>query len=203
MLRARERLAIQTVLPTLTTAWSFIALEKSFSPLETVAPDGLATGRAGGDIVLLARSFTLFEPDRESVRRKSSANWRVESQGADSSISFFGPDFDIEWLLVGKIWDGGFGRRWRIDGHIFNGLGREVQAQGWLKVMLAGAILIRQVDEWKVESYKVCPRSLWTVWKRWQAPQERGWRSREVVTDGGIYQSEGRHCLSSSSPYRR
>lgn len=104
MLRARVRLAIRTVLPTLPTARSFIALKKSFSPLETVAPDGLATGRAGGDAVFLAGSFTFFERNRESFRRKSSVNGRVERQGVDSSNSFFGPDFDVEWLLVGTFW---------------------------------------------------------------------------------------------------
>lgn len=105
MLRARERLATRTVLPTLPTARSFIALEKSFSPLETVAPDGLATGRAGGDVVFLAGSFTFFERDRENFRRKSSANRLVQRQGVDSSSSFFGPGFDVEWLLVGTVWN--------------------------------------------------------------------------------------------------
>lgn len=146
MLRARERLAIRTVLPTLTTARPFVALEKSFSPIETIAPDGLATGGAGGDIVFWAGSLTLFEWNREIFRRKSSANGRVERQGADGSSSFFGPDFDVEWLLVGTVWNGGFGPRWRIDGHFLNGLRKGFQAQGCLKVMIAGAILIRQVD---------------------------------------------------------
>lgn len=105
MLRVRVKLAIRTVLPTLTTAGSFITLEKSFSPLETVAPNGLATGRARGDVVFLVGSFTLFERNRESFRRKSSTNWRVKRQGADGSSSFFGPNFDVEWLLVRTVWN--------------------------------------------------------------------------------------------------
>lgn len=105
MLRAREGLATQTVLPTLPTARSFIALEKSFSPLETVAPEGLAMGRAGGDVIFLTGSFTFIERNRESFRRESSANGGVKRQGVDSSSSFFGPGFDVEWLLVGTVWN--------------------------------------------------------------------------------------------------
>ena len=93
----------------------FIALKKTFSPLETVALDELATGLAGGDVVFLARRFNSVERNRESFRRKSSANGRVERQGVDSSSSFFGPEFDVEWLLVGTVWKRGFSPRWRID----------------------------------------------------------------------------------------
>lgn len=135
MLRAREWLTTQTVLPTLPTARSFIALKKSFSPLETVALDELATGRAGGDVLFLAGRFDSVKRNRESLRRKSSANGRVEREGVDSSSSFFGPEFDVEWLLVGTVWKRGFGPRWRIDGHFFNGLRGGFQALESLKVI--------------------------------------------------------------------
>lgn len=133
--RAKERLATRTVLPTLPTARPFIALKKGFSPLETVSPGELATGWAGRDVGFLAGSFNSVERNRESFRRKSSANRGVQRQGVDSSSSFFGPDFDVEWLLVGTVWKRGFGPRWRIDGHFFNGLRRGIQALECLKVI--------------------------------------------------------------------